>query len=292
MNRGQSVLVIEPSRAARDKAGSIIQELGYEARLASDVLEAHALFDHSGAVLAAHPNASEIYPRLRATGTPLIAAFATKTGHPEEVAREIGADAYVMRPYKVETLSVALYAASVARLLRERATRAELALGALDDDEEKGKSNLLHIDLFKTLLPLEIRRARRHGYPIAICVVSLDPLPDARRVSAEIATACEPVVRGAVRDVDLLVRYGEGRFVVFLPHTDVKGAVAVGTRIVTEIRACRFKTAGVELMVTASVGIASPKAGSTPSFARLIRDAHTAVRAAQLKGGDRAIVRQ
>ena len=78
----------------------------------------------------------------------------------------------------------------------------------------------------------------------------------------------------------------------FLPHTDAKGAAAVGNRIVTEIRACRFKTQGVELMITSSVGIASPKTGTTPSFARLIRNAHTALRAAQLKGGDRAIVRQ
>jgi diguanylate cyclase (GGDEF)-like protein len=292
MNRGQSVLIIEPSRAAREKAKKLIESLGYQARVSSDVLEAHALFDQSAAVLAAHPNAAEIYPRLRATGTPLIAAFANKTGHPDEIAREIGADAFVLRPYKPEPLAIALYAASVARLLRDKAGRVEAALGELDDDDERGKSNLLHIDLFKTLLPLEIRRARRHGYPIAICVVALDPLPDAHHVSPDIAAACEPLLRGAVRDVDLLVRYGDGRFLVFLPHTDVRGALAVGNRIVTEIRSCRFKTQGVELMVTASVGIASPKTGTTPSFARLIRDAHTALRACALKGGDRAIVRQ
>jgi diguanylate cyclase (GGDEF)-like protein len=292
MSGGQSVLVIEPSRAARERAKKLIEGLGYEARVAADVLEAHALFDQSAVVLAAHPNAAEIYPRLRSTGTPLVAAFATKTKDPEQVAREVGADAFVLRPYKPEALAIALYAASVARLLRDKAGRAEAALGELDDDEDKGKSNLLHIDLFKTLLPLEIRRARRHGYPIAICVVTLDPLPDARHVSPDIAAACEPLLRGAVRDVDLLVRYGDGRFLVFLPHTDARGALAVGNRIVTEIRACRFKTQGVELMVTSSVGIASPKAGTTPSFARLIKDAHTALRACQLKGGDRAIVRQ
>ncbi|MEO6950536.1 MAG: diguanylate cyclase [Polyangia bacterium] len=295
-NRAQSVLVIEPQKAARERAGKLIEALGYEPRLAETVLEAHALFDHVSAVVAAHPAAMSIYPRLRATGTPLVAAFGVKDGDPAAIAREIGADAYVMRPYRQEMLGVALYACSVTRLLRERATRVETALGVLSDtgaeDEDKGKSNLLHIDLFKTLLPMEIRRARRHGYPIAICVVALDPLPDARKLSSDLVSASEPLLRRAVRDVDLLVRYGEGRFLVFLPHTDATGAVAVGQRIVTEIRSCRFKTQGVELMLTSSVGIASPKAGSTPSFARLIRNAHTALRAAQLKGGDRAIVRQ
>ncbi len=176
--------------------------------------------------------------------------------------------------------------------MRDRALRAELALADVTGVQRKAEtSGLLHIDLFKTLLPLEIRRARRHGYPIAICVVSLDPLPSAREVSPEVATACEPLMRAAVRDVDLAVRYGDGRFLVFLPHTDVRGAEAVGRRIVHAIRECRFRAAGVERMVTASVGIAAPRDGKPPSFARLIRDAHAAVRAAQLKGGDRAVLR-
>jgi diguanylate cyclase (GGDEF)-like protein len=211
---------------------------------------------------------------------------------PSDLAREIGADAFLLRPYRPEPLGLALYAASVATELRKKPPRAETN----GVDKSNGVDDTMrpnpHVDLFKTLLPLEIRRARRHGYPIAICVVSLDPLPDARHVSPDIAAACEPLLRRAVRDVDLLVRYGEGRFLVFLPHTDARGADTVGKRIVSEIRSCRFKTGGVELMVTASVGIASPKKGSSTSFARLIRDAHSAVRAAQLKGGDRAIVRQ
>jgi diguanylate cyclase (GGDEF)-like protein len=293
--RGLTVLVIEPQKAARERAGKLVEALGHEVRLAESVLDAHALFDQSNAVIASHPHAAEIYPRLRATGTPLVASFATKEARPEDIAREIGADAYVLRPYRQDMLGVALYACSVTRLLRERAARVETALGQFSDGESPDKSELLHIDLFKTLLPLEIRRARRHGYPIAICVAAVDPYSaggERRQPSPEIAAACEPLMRRAVRDVDLLVRYGEGRFLVFLPHTDAKGADTVGKRIVGEIRACQFKTGGVELKITTSVGIASPKAGTTPSFARLIREAHTALRAAQLKGGDRAIVRQ
>lgn len=288
---GQSVLVIEPSRAARERVGKLITGLGHEPRLAGNVLEAHALFDHSSAVIAAHPGAAEIYPRLRATGIPLIATFHAKQASPGDLAREIGADAFLLRPYRPEPLALALYAAQVATELRKHPARPEsngVDKAGLDEHLRPNP----HVDLFKTLLPLEIRRARRHGYPIAICVVSLDPLPDARHVSPDIAAACEPLLRRAVRDVDLLVRYGEGRFLVFLPHTDARGADTVGKRIVSEIRSCRFKIAGIELMVTASVGIASPKTGSTSSFAKLIRDAHAAVRAAQLKGGDRAIVRQ
>jgi diguanylate cyclase (GGDEF)-like protein len=288
----RAVLIIDPQKPSRDKGAAVLDALGYEPRLANDAFEAHALIDGTAAVIAAHPAALEIYPRLRNMGVPFVASLSSRQARPAATAHNIGADAYVLRPYKKDTLAIALYAAANARLLRDRALRAELALADVSGVKRRDStSGMLHIDLFKTLLPLEIRRARRHGYPIAICVVSLDPLPKAKEVTAEMAFACEPFIRGAVRDVDLAVRYGDGRFLVFLPHTDLRGAEAVGKRIVTEIRNCRMRAGGVEAILTASVGIATPRPGKPPSFARLIRDAHMAVKAAQLKGGDRAVVR-
>ncbi|HEX4460856.1 MAG TPA: diguanylate cyclase [Polyangia bacterium] len=288
----RAVLLIDPTKSSRDKGAGVLESLGLEPRLASDAFEAHALVDGTAAVIAAHPAALEIYPRLRTMGIPFVASLSTRQARPQAIAHQVGADAYIIRPYKKDTLGVALYAVANARLLRDRALRAEQALADVSGVKRyDSTSGMLHIDLFKTLLPLEIRRARRHGYPIAICVVSLDPLPKAREVTAEMAQACEPFIRGAVRDVDLAVRYGDGRFLVFLPHTDLRGAEAVGRRVVNEIRNCRLRAGGVELMLTASVGIATPRPGKPPSFSRLIRDAHAAVKAAQLKGGDRAVVR-
>jgi diguanylate cyclase (GGDEF)-like protein len=288
----KAVLLVDPNKPSRDKGAAVLDALGYEPRVASDSFEAHALVDGTAAVIAQHPASLELYPRLRDVGIPFIASLSNRQARPAAIAHEIGADAFVIRPYKKESMGVALFAASNARMLRDRALRAELALADVSGVRRNEQvSGLLHIDLFKTLLPLEIRRARRHGYPIAICVVSLDPLPKAREATDEALAACEPFIRGAVRDVDLAVRYGNGRFLVFLPHTDSRGAEAVGKRIVNEIRNCRLRGSGVELMLTASVGIATPRPGKPPSFARLIRDAHAAVKAAQLKGGDQAVVR-
>jgi diguanylate cyclase (GGDEF)-like protein len=293
----QSILVIDPSRSSREKAGAVIAALGFSPRLASDVFEAHGVVDGAEAVIAVHPAAQDIYPRVRTAGIPLVASFSGKQPRPASLAAHIGADSFVLRPYRKDTVGVALFAASGARLLRERAVRAELALAEISGvrhsnrDRQMMDSGLLHIDLFKTLLPMEIRRARRHGYPIAICVVAIDPLPNAQPITAELIGACEPLVRGAVRDVDLAVRYLEGRFLVFLPHTDVRGAEAVGRRIVEQVRNYRFKSGAMTMMVTTSVGIASPKPGKAPSFAKMLKDAHAAVRAAQLKGGNRAVVR-
>lgn len=284
------VLLIDPHKTSRDKGAALLDALGYSFRMAADATAAEELLDGTAAVITAHPVAIELYPRLHAQGVSLIVSLSTRQEEPAVTAQELGADAFVIRPYRKEMLGAALFAARNARLLRERALRAELALAEVSGvRRQESGARLLHLDLFKTLLPLEIRRARRHGYPIAICVVSLDPLP--RAEGTAMARACEPFVRGAVRDVDLAVRYGDGRFLVFLPHTDSNGAAAVGQRIVEEIRHCRLRARGVELSVTASVGIATPRPGKPPSFARLIRDAHAAVKAARLKGGDRAVVR-
>jgi diguanylate cyclase (GGDEF)-like protein len=288
----QTILIIDPAKGSREKGASIIEHLGHSPRVAADAFEGHALVDGTAAVIAAHPHAAAIYPRLRAARIPLISAFTAKQSHPDKVALEIGADAYVVRPYRKDFLSLAIYSAFGSRLLRDRAVRAEMALAQVTGVFSGRHSiGMLHADVFKSLLPLEIRRARRHGYPIAICVVALDPLPDTHPITPELVAACEPFLRSAVRDVDLAVRYGDGRFLVFLPHTDGPGAITVGKRIVAGFRNCRFRAGGVTLMVTASVGIATPREGKQPSFARLIRDAHAALKAAQLKGGDRAIVR-
>src|SRR5438270_3638257 len=229
----RAVLLVDPNKQQRDKGAAVLDALGFEPRVAADAFEAHALIDGTAAVVASHPAALELYPRLRTMGIPFVASVSARQARPAAIAHHIGADAFVIRTYKKDMLSIALFAAASARMLRDRALRAELALvdvsGVRRSDSTSG---MLHIDLFKTLLPLEIRRARRHGYPIAICVVSIDPLPNAQHISAELVTACEPLLRRAVRDVDLPVRYGDGRFLVFLPHTDSRGAQAVGTRIV------------------------------------------------------------
>ena len=258
--------------------------------MAQDAFEALPLIEGCTAVIAAHPSGEEIYPRLRAAGIPLVGAFAARQERPYKLAQKIGADGYVLRPYKRESLGIALYAATSARLLRDRATRAEMALAEVVG-QEASQSGLLHADLFKTLLPLEIRRARRHGYPIAICVVAIDPLPGMRASFPELAAACEPMVREAVRDVDLAARYGNGRFLLFLPHTNAHGAETVGRRILEGVKNTQLSSASGPISPTVSVGIATPRAGANVSFARLIKDAHAALKAAQLKGGDRVILR-
>jgi PleD family two-component response regulator len=86
-----------------------------------------------------------------------------------------------------------------------------------------------------------------------------------------------------IRDIDLPVDYADGRFLVFLPYTDLAGAERVGERLEREVR----QQGGP----TVSVGIAALEKGKGVSFAKLVRDAAMALRAAQLKGGAQVVVK-
>jgi PleD family two-component response regulator len=285
MKTERTVLLIDPAAKSRDRAALFLRELGYAIQVATPADRLDSV-ERLHAVVVAHPAGQALYPKLQKAAVPFIIAAAAR-GNPGEAAREAGADSYTVRPYRKELLAISLYGIESNRAARERAVRAELAVQKISIG--RNHSALLDMPLFKTLLPLEIRRARRVGYPIALCVVGVDPLPDGQHLTNDVASATEPYFRSALRDIDMAVRYGEGRFLAFLPHTDRRGAEAVGKRIVSEFRHCRFRSGGDTLMLTASVGLAVPR--GQPSFARLIKDAHAALKAAQLKGGDRAICR-
>ena len=72
-------------------------------------------------------------------------------------------------------------------------------------------------------------------------------------VLAQVAEA----VRGAIRGADSAVRYGGEEFCVILPGTQQKEARAVGDRIRASIEAIDFSETSDDLIVTASLGVAS-----------------------------------
>src|SRR5262249_23215683 len=152
-----------------------------------------------------------------------------------------------------------------------------------------------HFEFFKRLLLFEIRRAKRYAYELALCLVALDPLPGVGSLAPEIRKDLEAgiavAIRSAIRDIDIPVHYSEGRYLVFLPHTDARGAAMVGRRIAQRIRRGIYREGGITVSPTASLGIAGLRKGKGVSFSRLIRDAQVALRAAQLKGGDQVILR-
>ena len=67
----------------------------------------------------------------------------------------------------------------------------------------------------------------------------------------------------ALRQTDVLARYGGDEFIVLLPHTESPGALEVAERIRRAIEATPLEISGNKVPITVSVGVASyPEHGS------------------------------
>ena len=144
---------------------------------------------------------------------------------------------------------------------------------------------------FQMTVGKEIERAARFSRPLALLMLDLDHFKNVNdtfghqrgdAVLVELAAR----VRGQVRDVDTVARYGGEEVVVVLPETDEAGAVRAAERICDVVRRRCFGEPGqVPVDVTVSVGVAVfPMHGATAGA--LLRRADEALYDAKRAGRD------
>jgi two-component system, cell cycle response regulator len=144
-------------------------------------------------------------------------------------------------------------------------------------------------EFFKKLLLMEVKRSRRHRYPISLALVGVDRW---KEVSAPLRGPARAALLGnvlhvmarAIRDIDLPLLYSHERLLVFMPHTGSPGALQVASRLCHRVRSHRS-----DIPVTVSAGVASFEGQGAISFALLTRQATQALHQAQIEGGDRAV---
>ena len=95
------------------------------------------------------------------------------------------------------------------------------------------------------------------------------------------------LLKGALREEDLLVRYGGDEFVVFLSHTDEKGAMIAAEKLRVALdNDSELKGFGV----TASLGVCSVDASTATDSETFIKHADEAAYVAKRAGGNRVEV--
>lgn len=221
-------------------------------------------------------------------------------------ADEADADAFLVGPLKKHAVLGALRAAEKIRTLSLRIKGLELDVTRLKTAPSPSPAappkpragtgvNTADEAFFKKYMLLEVKRSKRYQYPVALLLVQLDKLdahlegdasPEFQRavIRAEVLRA----VGELLRDIDLAMPFAGDKYLVFLPHTPLKGSAVVAKRIVDRLhRVDSFQNG------TASVGVASydPKVspkGASVSFGALVREASAALKRAQAAGGDRA----
>lgn len=127
-------------------------------------------------------------------------------------------------------------------------------------DTLTGACNRRH---FHDVLPQELERAARYGHPLSVLMIDLDLFKSINdryghltgdRVLQQVADC----VRGELRKVDLLTRWGGEEFVVLLPDTASEQAMLLAERIRANLAARPVDGPG---RITASIGVAQLATG-------------------------------
>ena len=94
----------------------------------------------------------------------------------------------------------------------------------------------------------------------------------------------------AVRDSDLVGRYGGEEFVVMLPDTDAGAALVVAERIRGAIGSTPFACNSGPIAVTVSIGASAVTAGEGTAPCQLLEEADKALYEAKRTGRNRVVL--
>lgn len=144
---------------------------------------------------------------------------------------------------------------------------------------------------FFDLARREMERAERTHRPVTALMLDLDGFKRVNdtfghAVGDEVLRHLADRCRRAVRDIDLVGRYGGEEFCILLPETDLKTAMDVAERIRASIADEPFDTAVGPLAIRISIGLAlaSEKGGETVET--LLDRADTAMYGVKQEGGN------
>lgn len=163
---------------------------------------------------------------------------------------------------------------------------AQSRLGVLStQDELTGLFNRRH---FLEVVQREWDRAKRYETPSALLLVDADHfrrVNDAHghRGGDELLRQIAGTTAGSLRQPDVLARFGGEELIVFLPHTDLLGAIDVAERIREQVQRLAVPWQQGTVGTTVSIGVA-PMRRELESLDWMIHEADTALQLAKTDG--------
>jgi diguanylate cyclase (GGDEF)-like protein len=143
---------------------------------------------------------------------------------------------------------------------------------------------------FVNKLENELKRARRYHQSLSLLMIDIDWFKKYNDTYGHIfgnliLKDLTMVIKGCIRDVDILVRYGGEEFVVILPQTSKEDASHIGERIRSKVEQTKFedKEKKLKVRLTVSLGVATyPENGIDPE--ELVKSVDQALYLAKGKG--------
>lgn len=142
---------------------------------------------------------------------------------------------------------------------------------------------------FKEVLFVEVKRARRYGFPLAIALIGFDPVKvkPSPGLQEQLMGGLALAIRRSLRDTDYPVQQGPDRVLLLMPHTDLAGSLIVARRICERVARATLQHGDEVLSPTISIGVAAGDPGREYGFSDLVRQAQDGLQAAQARGGNR-----
>jgi diguanylate cyclase (GGDEF)-like protein len=142
---------------------------------------------------------------------------------------------------------------------------------------------------FKEVLFVEVKRARRYGFPLALALIGFDALKvkGGAELQSQLMGGLALAIRRSLRDTDYPVQQAVDRVLLLMPHTDLAGALIVARRICERVSRATLQHGDQVLSPTISVGVAAGDPKREYGFSDLVRQAQEGLQAAQERGGNR-----
>lgn len=241
--------------------------------------------------------------RLERSRLAILAAFAVVThGVALFMAIDAGAKAGVDAALiQVGVLALVLgwfaYSSGAILELRSRLSEARSRLHDLQLEADARASHdaltgVYHHRHLMDALEREIARAERIGKPLCIARIDLDWLGSVNQVHGTAAgdvalKRFTAAALEALRDVDVLGRYGGKEFLALLPDTDLKGAVVAAERVRTAVGREPLPEVRGRRHLSCTLGVAEHRKGENTRL--VIGRAESALSFAKAAGRDRVV---
>jgi two-component system cell cycle response regulator len=139
-----------------------------------------------------------------------------------------------------------------------------------------------------------IKRTQRHNDPLSVLMVDLDQFKQindtyGHQVGDRALKLVGDLLREAVRETDVVGRYGGDEFIIILPGTPAAGALIVANRIMQRVANSSLEESGVSVPVKLSLGIATLQPPEPDADLSLDADSVEAASEGLIASADRAL---
>lgn len=299
------VLIVEDSATLRHAMKKLIKNIGHIPLFANSGEEALqmvgtidfdlVIMDIEMPGLDGFETTSLMREALEGRWVPII--FVTGHTSDESVLAgiEAGGDDYLVKPISKGLLEAKIKAMHRIAKMQHQLTRLNEKLIALSQYDDL--TQLLNRNAFSKRANQSLLESRRHTKSCALMMLDVDFFKQYNDCYGHISgdeclqRVAKAIKQGALRNSDIVGRYGGEEFIVMLPQTDQKGAILVAEKIISSVEALSIPhcASTVSDYVTVSIGLDMATAATQASLDALVAAADKNLYLAKEQGRNRLV---